>query len=400
MVKQRRNIFHLHFFIKLIFISFSELLLVVCIIVGLQGVHPVEVRTKCTILYSICNVQEFKINDGDSLKIIAPNPSSVQEIYINQASNLVSIPYGIFENFPELVTFGIDLGGIVKLQSDRFLNAKKLEDLRLDRNDIRIVPSNVFVNVPTLSTIYLQDNLIETIEDNAFEGMINLRILRLDQNRISIVGRLMFSGAPNIRELQLDLNRIETIEESALNLPHLEELNLANNLLKIVSDKVLVAPNLVTLHLNKNPIESVTMKFLGDLEKLESLYLSDMKLKFPSESPQHLPTKSILKMIRLSNNTLSNSDLLRQLSIFGQLEIIFLDNNNFTVLEDVEKIRTVFPRLKQLSLEKNTPPLCNMIESNQQWLNGIIVWSGSYKNFCGSADFSIDWYVRNFVERG
>lgn len=223
------------------------------------------------------------------------------------------------------------------------------------------------------------------------------------------MGRLAFVGATYIKVLQLDSNRIKTIEAGALSLPYLEKLDLSTNELKSLHDTALT-PNLVTLTVDKNPIETVNLSALATLEKLEQLYMSRTMLKFLPETTQ-MPTKSKLKRFWLQYNGLSNPYILRNLSIFGQLEQITVDNNNFTVLEDADKIKNYFPNLKELRLEGNEPPLCDWIKSNQQWLNGIIVWSGkiNFRDFsgdgisrglCGSDDFSMAWYIKTFIERG
>lgn len=358
--------------------------------------------TECDIIGDICYVQkDINISDGDNLNIIATNPNAIKRLYFTQETKLGSIPFGVFRNFPELELFDISTNGIDTLQSDRFSDAKNLQSLRLDENEITIVPSKVFVNVASVSTIYLQDNRIETIEDNAFENMVNLETLRLDKNLIRALGRLTLAGAPHIKVLQLDNNRIETIEEGALNLPLLERLDLARNNLKIVHDSLLLAvPNLAVLILDHNPLEEVNLTTLASLENLDVLYLSGIKLKFPSEIPTHSLTKSILKKISLNDNGFSNADIFKRLAIFGQLEEIFTNNNNYTSFDDVEKLRNYFPQLKQLSLERNMPPLCDWIKSSQQWLKGIIVWSRSEEDVCGSDDFSYEWYEVHFIWRG
>lgn len=378
---------------------FSVLL---CLLIHFQTAHSAEVSTACDILGDICYVHNnININDGDNLRIIADDPIAIKSLYFTQNSKLGSIPFGVFKNFPNLELFDISSNGIDTLQSNRFGDAKNLQSLRLDQNYITIVPSKVFVNVASVSTIYLQYNSIENIEDYAFENMINLKTLRLDWNLIRALGRFTFAGAPHITVLQLEKNKIETIEEGALNLPHLEELNLSKNNLKIVYDSLLLAvPKLVTLSLNKNPIEDVNLTTLASLESLDVLSLSDIKLKFPFEIESLSKNKSKLRRIILEDNGFSNTDIFKRLAIFGQLEIIFANKNNFTGFDEVEKIRNYFPQLKQLSLEDNMPPLCDWIKVSQDWLNGIIVWSKSETGIlCGSADFSYDWYEETFIWR-
>lgn len=382
--------------------NFSELSVLLCILMHFQIAHPAIVSTECDIIGDICYVQKaININDGDNLKIIAASPNVIKRLYFTQDTKLGRIPLGVLENFPELELFDISTNGIDTLQADRFGEAKNLQSLRLDQNEIKIVPSKVFVNVASVSTIYLQDNRIDTIEDNAFENMVNLETLRLDKNLIRRLGRLTLAGASHIKVLQLDNNRIETIDEGALNLPRLENLDLSWNNLKIVYDSLLLTvPNLATLILNQNPIEDVNLTTLARLENLDQLHMSGIKLKFLAEIPSPPKTQSKLKKISLNDNGFSNADIFKRLAIFGQLEQITARNNNFTNFDDVEKIKNYFPQLEQLSLEGNMPPLCDWIKISQQWLKGIIVWSKSEDGVCGSEDFSYEWYKTHFILRG
>lgn len=118
------------------------LLVTLCTIMHLQLLHSAEVSTDCSIIYSICYIQnDLKVTEGDSLKIIAYNADTIKELYFNQNSQLGSIPYGIFDNFPELELISISQSGINILQSDRLVNAKNLQSLRLDDNDIKVKSS-------------------------------------------------------------------------------------------------------------------------------------------------------------------------------------------------------------------------------------------------------------------
>lgn len=373
-----------------------------------------ELTVTCNILTNnYCLIdKQIELTLDDTLKFNVENADTIYALDIVQGSKLVAVPPGIFRTFPAMEKLFVSDLGISVLLADRFVGADKLKVLNIYNNKIEVIPSRVFINLPNTVEMLLMNNAIETIEDNAFDGMDKLDVLRLSDNRIRSLGRLSFAGAINIRLLVLDGNNIDTIEEGALSLPNLEKLYLTNNKLTSLFDTLLVGSpmiqlayfdnneitrigkafsdcnKLTILSLSRNPVEDVNLSDIAALENLNTLYLENTKFQLPTTAV--LPTmqsKSKLKIIRLSGNDLSNTDILQQLSIFGELEEMYLMENRFTIINNVDMIRNYFPTLKRLGLAKNVPTLCDWIKDNELYLKNISVFSTTDDSICRSADF-------------
>jgi len=120
------------------------------------------------------------------------------------------------------------------------------------------------------------------------------------------------------------------------------------------------------------------------------LILDNIKLILPQEVPSSTPTESKLTEIRLAGNNLSSPKIFKHLSVFGQLEEIYLMNNNFTVFDNIDTISNDFPKLKRLGLASNEPSLCGWIKDNEEFLKNISVWGSTSEDACRSADFKPD----------
>lgn len=395
-------------------LCFSGLLVFLCAFVHLGS--TVELTVTCNILTNnYCFIDKpIELKRDDTLKFIVENADTIRALDIVQGSKLVTVPSGIFRTFPAMEKLFISDLGISVLLADRFEGANKLKVLNIYNNKIEVIPSRVFMNLRNTEEMLLMSTAIQTIEDNAFDGMEKLDVLRLSNNRIRSLGRLAFAGTPSIRVLVLDGNNIDTIEEGALSLPNLEKLYLTNNKLTRLSDTLLVgAPmiqrvyldlneitrigrafsdcnKLTILSLSRNPVEDVNLSEIATLENLDTLFLEYTKFKLPMEIPTSLQSVSKLKKIWLSGNDLSSPDILRQLSIFGQLEEIYIMENRFPVINDVDKIRSYFPTIKRLGLAKNVPSLCRWITDSELYLKDISAFGTTDDSICRSADFKPD----------
>lgn len=295
-------------------------------------------------------------------------------------SHLNWFPSEIFQQVPSLIELLLENKGLEAFTKDHLTAATKLRKLNLSTNTIRKIPANVISLAPVLQTLYLYENRIESIEDGAFNSS-TLELLILTRNRLTSLKRGMFSGAPNLLNLRLGLNLIETIEDGTFDLPNLQnidlkfnrlralpsnfapnavKLTLNNNHLSEILSVIEKAPNLKFLNLNNNPaLKEQILPQLRRLPELITLQLDNTNISMPMDVPSHK-----LKYLWLRNNHLSDSGLLNQLKRLTDLDMLRINNNQFTKLDDFDKIQKYFPGLNFLDADGNKWD-CDWVKSNR-----------------------------------
>ncbi|XP_060047940.1 tubulin-specific chaperone E isoform X3 [Erinaceus europaeus] len=153
------------------------------------------------------------------------------------------------------------------------------------------------------------------------------------------------------------------VQTSQLN--KLEEICLMNCAVSCAGDKGEIAnlcPNIRVLSLSKNLLSSwdEVINIADQLKRLESLTLSENKLKFPS-GLQSLPgTFSTLKTLVLNRTGVTWSEVLRCASGWPVLEELYLNANDISISE---RPTDVLQMVKFLDLSSN-----RLIDENQLFL--------------------------------
>lgn len=338
---------------------------------------------------------------GNTLNI-APRSDlvNVTRFELRAFTNLVNIPPIIWAAFPKLQEVVMaDYAAVATLTAVDFLYASKLKVLNLRANKLTTITQSTFALAPVLEKIDLSANLISAIEDLAFNGLDNLKELNLSYNKIGLLKVFTVSTLKGLETLDLSHNKVKTIEDGALALPKLKILNFNNNDVKLLPDNLfgltpsaspplayvdfgenkltkiggsfygLQSLNLLNLTANK-AIVDINLAALAQLPQLETLLLSSSGFQFPlvyditspTAAATPVPTSaSPLKKLYLAKNKLVNPDAFKQLAYFRQLEVLSLEENRFTYLDDVESLPKWFPNLHTIFLGEN--------KLNCDWLN-------------------------------
>lgn len=290
---------------------------------------------------------------------------------------MVVIPFGIFQRFPALQIFSINTG-LTSINKENFKDANNLTELELYNNKLTILPSNVFEYAKHLKQIQLGYNELRTIEDFAFSGLNELESLYLDHNYLIRISRNTFAGAESVKAIHLAYNHIETIEDGALNLPLLKEIWLGDNRMRMLSDHIFTgAPslqslslvindlsrigqsvynltNLEEIYLVRNHIEDIDLPAFAKLPKLLKLSLDNSGFKLSSIDQVQWPNVNpSVVHLDISNNNLTESDVLFRLKHFTLLEELDLGYNNFIVIDGLDVIKNIFPKLVNVNLSGN-----------------------------------------------
>lgn len=323
-----------------------------------------------------CFVQEqLDIHEPVVLNFIdADGWNDMEYLHIGPASNVSVFPSGIFGRFPKLKKLAIN-SALSSIKKTDILNATELTYLDLFGNYITALASNVFEHAKNLERIQLSTNDLNTIEDFAFNGLNSLLSLHLSDNNITALKRNTFAGAANILAIYLVNNRIETIEDGAFNLPNLEQLELNNNRLNSLSDcifsgapkleRLLLSSNQLTrigesLHnlqnvdmisIDHNPIQDINLAALVKLPKLKWISMKNTSNSF--DNINELPNGSLISYLTLSDNKLSNPNILDVLKPLSNLQLLGLDNNNFSDINGLDDIKTNFVNISRIILWGN-----------------------------------------------
>lgn len=337
----------------------------------------------------VCEVDPetcIHLNDSNTAEenIIISSYEQVKDVTtfdILSPTKLTQVPCFILKKFPKLQMLRMINTGIKELNVDNFPIGNGLMDLDLRRNNITSMPSGVFANLTSLRHINLSDNLIDRIEPGAFDHLPVLRTLFLSNNKLETITTNSLSRTGNLTELYLGSNEIRFFASDALNSTRLETLSLEKNLLRSLPDgtfdKMLALEkvdlggndlgkvgNLLTkckkvysLRLNDNPnlIDVDIFNLTKRLPELSYLHLANTGYKFPSEYRKDNDEENnyTLTHLDLSANQLSDPQILFHLQHFKSLKTLILTHNLFKSIDQLATIKTMFPRIETINLNKN-----------------------------------------------
>lgn len=339
-------------------------------------VHSLDVHCDQNLKYA-CKVEEdLKIHEPTVINFIDSDAwINTAHFEMGKGCNVTVLPSGIFQRFQKLTTIDI-VTGLKSIQSENFKDAIELQHLTLNNNQIHVIPSNVFREAANLERIELSNNRIISIEDLAFNGLSTLRHIQLHNNSITILKRNTFSGAPKIKTIRLENNLIETIEDGAFALQNLKFLMLSFNRLQTLSNNVFaMAPilekialrsnnlqaigqsfnnlnKLKELDLSTNQINDINLATFARLKRLKRLLLSNSGFQFKS-TDEAINSGSVLATLDISENNLSESNVLARLEPLAKLRNLNLKKNRFSDLIGIDDIGVKYTRLTDFAIGGN-----------------------------------------------
>lgn len=336
-------------------------------------------HTECEIEPSVCLNLNDENTEEDRVTIRSyENFKDTVSFDILSPTNLTHVPAFIFHKFPKLRQLRIINAGIKSLKAESFVSGHRLVHMDLRRNQIAIAPRQVFANLMQLEEVNLAYNKIARIEAGAFDSVPLLKTLVLSNNLLQSIESRSFIGAKELAELHLDSNLIQSIDADAFDFPRLEILSLRDNRLK--SLPINIFANLTSLEkidLSHNELTEIGNS-LRNCDQLYSLSLShnpnlkdadvfEITKKMPSISYLYLANTGFrmserteenpnfaLTHLDLSSNELNLPNLFAHLTQFKKLKTVILNNNNFTHLNYVPVLKSLFPRLDTIQLKNNS----------------------------------------------
>lgn len=336
----------------------------------------------------------IEADEEDSIVVAnAEQWQQIDNILTVEPSNSSIFPSAIFTAWPSLRKIHIQWFGIRILSAETFENATDVEKISLEGNRIEILPKNTFAKCSHLTELDLTKNIIHRIEDDALSGLINLRKLHLTGNNLTALRRQMFADLIALEQIDLIANAIEIVEDKTFDLPKLETIFMSDNRLKTLPANLFgprvetfdVRDNRITrlgnvfanssqllvILLNHNPLEDLDLLQFAQMPELHGLniagtgltvsHFKSLSTLYDSEGAGHdkdagssASVKFNVKFLDVSENNLSNSNILSLLKPFSLLWHINLSNNGFATIDGLGQIKRTFPDMLAVSLNNNS----------------------------------------------
>lgn len=344
-----------------------------------------------------------------------PNITSIIQLKLHSTPNLTEIPAQIIDAFENLEYLELSIG-LQRLPLKRI--PRKLKHLNLSDNRITSVDIDAFQSAIELTQINLQYNQITQLADSgAFP--VKLKHLILYHNKLTVLKREMFKSAENLVSLDVSSNEIVTIEDGTFELVHLKELLMSENKLRTLSDEMFRgAAAIQNIDLQRNSLERIgaafgTTRHLCQLQLSENHHLKDLNvMDLTSKLPELIslsvdatgiqtlgvatnanppPFQSPLHTLSVSQNHLTQSDFLKQLSTFAKLEKLFVDANKFTRWDDtdVRSIKKYFPNIELIVTKNNV--------WDRRWVENTLIPVFQTNNiFCSNIKY-LNTYIEGFT---
>ena len=204
-----------------------------------------------------------------------------------------------------LIILILDKNNITTLQSNDFLNTRKLQILYLDDNQLTKLEPTTFPN--HLLRLHLCGNQLSEISFNIFQAHRaenQLQELVASQNSITFLPQDVFCNTPNLQQFSVADNQLQNVDlRSFANLKQLKFLNISNNRLKSVlngtsqgqgnqwnfcnkSDNgstTHIFPKLQFINLNNNNIQMSEGDLFKEMPIIEALSIRENPLRMIHE---------------------------------------------------------------------------------------------------------------------
>ena len=165
---------------------------------------------------------------------------------------------------------------ISALKPGDFDGLSLLQDIRLDRNQLRALPADIFSGLSSLRTLYLGDNQLTSLPADVFSELSALTDLFLHENRLASLPVDLFAGLSALRQINLHTNRLTTLPANVFSgLSSLTQIYLRNNrLTSLPADVFSGLSSLQYLYLDGNHLMSLPSDLFSELPSLIQLLLN------------------------------------------------------------------------------------------------------------------------------
>ncbi|XP_063931396.1 leucine-rich repeat-containing protein 15-like [Zophobas morio] len=367
---------------------------------NMQGGEELLCHNASYLLFKNPNLLHNKINtlacENCSLDTLDGTTFNVSKNSIHflslTSSKLRTIKEYAFSKFKSLRVLNLRNNSITDLDPKSFTNLKRIAQVDLSHNNVRILINNMFEELPNLNLLNLNFNTIYYLQPDAFKGLSNLRHLSLNNNQIEKLDGFIFKHLPNLLLLYLENNNILEIDSFAFaNLGSLNSLYLNNNQIRFLTQyNFKPLTNLADLQLRGNSLTEIQISAFNGLTRLKHLYLGNNRLRtvkrygfigldslrnlelmdndFELFDLSYVESLKNLNMLWLQQNRISNLSIDFKQDPLDSLNSLGLSDNNFTVV-NFKLLYEKIPNIKDIFIYNNTwkcELLVNMFEFFQE----------------------------------
>ncbi len=249
-----------------------------------------------------------------------------------------------------------------------FKGQSLLVTLDLSFNQIKYLDNNfTFKYLSSLEALNLSNNKLKTLDPFVFGYLNKLKELNLASNNLNFLKENCFFNLYSLKSLILSSNRISSgdfLKNNKGYLNKLETLDLAkNNYFSIQDNEFEFNMKLKFINLNSNPIELIRQKAFEKLVFLETLKLSNTKIKnvfLHSNLKEldlgsvNLTITSLEKIIKIEWINLANTTVNCSLGLFLSNFTRYVDfsYNNLNWNEDYKMFKVLGSALETLKLRQ------------------------------------------------
>ncbi|XP_055522511.1 uncharacterized protein LOC129716702 [Wyeomyia smithii] len=240
---------------------------------------------------------------------------NLQELDLS-ANAIESLPEDAFSLLPNLSVLYLSVNRFVSLHELLLANNRKLNDLRLDNNQVPLqtLPENFLSNLLQLKTVKLQGCSFTNLPASLFRNSTDITDLDLSYNQLTSMPRLLLRDQRKLHDLNLAYNKLETLPEGLFeNTKELQTLHLSFNRLYNLSATVFASlTKLTVLNLDNNHLHIIDKLTFHSTHALEKLYMQNNQLSFQtleqdSVDGDNTPFQSLeeLNVLNLRNNNIT-----------------------------------------------------------------------------------------------
>lgn len=176
------------------------------------------------------------------------------------------------------INLTISINHLGVIPDNSFGHLRKLEQLRLDNNNITTIGQFAFKNLLHLTSLNLSFNQISELNPAVFKDLHNLTFLSLTNNTLKRLPGGIFSTLLKLETLIMSQNRLNNFSEVAESVSHLVNLTKIdicfNNLTSLSHSNVSLPKSLTTLYLSRNNLSTLgcNQSFLENIKVLDLSY--------------------------------------------------------------------------------------------------------------------------------